>query len=110
MIVYCVNDGAVMSAWAEDQGVARSGLITMMGDPTGELTGTLDLFLDHPGPQGKGLINRCKRFAAYLEDGIVKVFRVAEADDDPAGDDRPEATLAPAMMAEIRALKDKTEL
>ena len=59
--MYCVNDGAVMKAWSDDQNLdSAAGFITMMGDPTSELTVKLDMILDHPGPQGKGLINRSK--------------------------------------------------
>ena len=35
VIIYCVNDGAVMSAWGDDQGVGGSEFITMMGDTFG---------------------------------------------------------------------------
>lgn len=114
VIIYCVNDGAVMSAWAEDQKVAGSDLITMMADPFGALTAALDMQLRHPGPEGKGLKGRSKRFAIYAEDGAVKVLRVAEGgpmgQEDPAGDDFPEKTLAPAMIEAIKALGAKTEL
>ena len=41
VIIYCVNDGAVMKAWAADQGVDKSDLLTMMGDPNGSVTTTL---------------------------------------------------------------------
>ena len=110
MLVFCVNDGAVMDAWAEDQGVSKSGLITMMGDPTSIFTNHLGMTLEHPGPGAKGLLNRCKRFAAYVEDGVVKHIEVSEGpgpagEEDPAGDDFPEATLAPNMIKQIKALK-----
>lgn len=105
MIIFCVNDGAVMDAWGKDQGVERSsGFISMMGDPTGSLTAALGVELLHPGPIGLGLLNRCKRFAAYIVDGTVKLFTIAERPDDPAGDDFPESTLAPAMIAAVKAL------
>ena len=101
MIIFCVNDGAVMEAWAKDQEVDDSKLVTLMGDPTGEVTSALGMELSHPGPEGKGLVGRCKRFAAYLVNGVVKVVRVAEGpgpagEEDPAGDDFPEATLIEA--------------
>lgn len=63
----------------------------------------------HPGPLGVGLVNRCKRFALYVENNVVKIVRVAEAEDDPAGDDNPDVTLADAMAEAIAALK-KDEL
>jgi len=107
VIIYCVNDGAVMQAWAEDQKVAGSDFITLMGDPTSALTKALDMSLSHPGPESVGLYGRCKRFALYVEDLTVKIVRVAEKPDDPAGDDFPEDTLAPAMLAAIKAVKDE---
>lgn len=104
VIVFCVNDGAVMQAWAKDQGVDNQQFITMMGDPSSVVTRALGMELVHPGPVSlKGLHGRCKRFALYLVDGVVKVLRVAEGPDDPAGDDFPDVTLAPAM---IKAIKD----
>jgi 2-Cys peroxiredoxin 5 len=104
VLIYCVNDGAVMKAWADDQGVPEDGLISLMGDPYGEVTDTLDMELTHAGPKSVGLINRCKRFALYIVDGTVKIVRVAESDDDPAGDDFPDVTLAEAMIDAIKAL------
>mmetsp|Transcript_22315 Transcript_22315/g.67877 ORF Transcript_22315/g.67877 Transcript_22315/m.67877 type:complete len:100 (+) Transcript_22315:302-601(+) len=99
-----------MDAWGKDQGIDKSnGFITMMGDPTSSLTAALGVELVHPGPRGLGLLNRCKRFAAYIVDGTIKVFSIAERPDDPAGDDFPESTLAPAVIAAIKAL-DKEEL
>lgn len=99
-----------MSAWAESQGVPTDSMITLMGDPYGELTDTLEMALTHAGPQEKGLINRCKRFALYMEDGLVKIVRIAENDNDPAGDDFPDVTLAESMVEAIKALAIKDEL
>ena len=48
-----------------------------------------------------GLVNRSKRFALYVVDGTVQIARIAEAEDDPAGDDRPDSTLAEAMIEAI---------
>lgn len=104
VIVYCVNDGAVMEAWAKDQGIEGS-MITFFGDPEAKLTEVLDVKLDHPGPKGVGIIGRCKRHAAYVVDGEIKYFKISEAPDDPAGDDRPEETCAPAMLEAIAGLK-----
>jgi peroxiredoxin len=98
--VYAVNDGAVMKAWAKDQKIEGS-MITFMGDPKRDLTTKLGMELDHPGPNGDGLWGRCKRHCLYVVDGIVKVVTIAEAEDDPAGDDDPEDTLAPAVLEMI---------
>ena len=70
-----------MDAWASDQGVAKTSIIKLMGDPYGELTEKLDMELTHSGPKSVGLINRCKRFALYVDDGSVKIVKVAEAED-----------------------------
>jgi peroxiredoxin len=110
VIIYCVNDNAVMTAWAKDQGVGtqEGSLITMMADPYGQLTNALGTQLTHPGPQGKGLVGRTKRFAAYLESGVVKYFSISEnanGAEDPAGDDFPESSCAPAMMEAIANLR-----
>mmetsp|Transcript_12852 Transcript_12852/g.29336 ORF Transcript_12852/g.29336 Transcript_12852/m.29336 type:complete len:104 (+) Transcript_12852:238-549(+) len=102
-----------MSAWAESLDVEHSeandgeGRITFLGDPSGELTRQLDMELTHPGPQSVGIIGRCKRFALYAVNGEVKYVAISEAEDDPAGDDRPEATLAQAMLDAITGMKDE---
>jgi len=104
--VFCVNDGAVMQAWASQQDIDEAdGFITFMADPAGELTDMLNIKLDHPGPQAKGLHGRCKRTAIYLEDGVVRLFKVAEKTGDPAGDDFPEVTCATAMIDAIQGLR-----
>ena len=113
IIIYCVNDGAVMSAWAADLKVAHSeaddndGRITFLGDPAGSLTKSLDMEMTHEGPASVGIIGRCKRFAVYAVNGEVKYVAISEADNDPAGDDNPEATLAPAIMDAILKVKDE---
>ena len=110
VIVFCVNDGAVMQAWAKDQGVGEDSIVTMMGDPYGEVTKLLGIELTADGPKGLGLVGRCKRTAIVLDDGVVKTFTISEAEDDPAGDDRPEATCAPAVIEAVKGLQLKGEL
>ena len=70
-----------MDAWAENQGVDQSsnGLLTMMGDPSGSVTRALGMVLNHPGPMKVLGYERCKRFALYIVDGVVKIERIAEA-------------------------------
>lgn len=85
VIVFCVNDGAVMNAWSMDQKVPDDSIIKLMGDPYAVLTEKLNMELTHSGPKSVGLINRCKRHALYIVDGDVKIVRVAEKEDDPAG-------------------------
>jgi len=104
VLVYCVNDGAVMKAWAEDQGVEDS-MITFMGDPAGAFTGGLSpsKVLDHPGPVSVLGGPRCKRFAMYVDDGVVKYEAVSEGPDDPAGDSDPSATCVEAMLEGVKS-------
>ena len=102
-----------MSAWARDLGVEHSeagddeGKITFLGDPEGVLTRKLEMELTHPGPASVGIIGRCKRFALYAVDGTVKYVAVSEAEDDPAGDERPEATMAEAMLKAVLGVKEE---
>ena len=101
MLVYCVNDGAVMQAWAADQGISDDSVITFVGDPHGHLTSALGMELTHEGPLGKGLVGRCKRNVLHVVDNEVKYVAIAEQDGDPAGDDFPEVTCAPAVLEAI---------
>lgn len=106
VIVFCVNDGAVMNAWSMDQKVPDDSIIKLMGDPYAVLTEKLNMELTHSGPKSVGLINRCKRHALYIVDGDVKIVRVAEKEDDPAGDDFPDVTLAESMIDAITELRN----
>lgn len=106
--VMCVNDGAVMTAWKKDQGLAGSDLIEFVADTDADLTSALGLLLTGDGkPYGKteGPNNalgfhtkRCKRTAMYIVDGEVKVLQIAEVADDPAGDARPESSCVENML------------
>ena len=112
--VVCVNDGAVMTAWKKDMGLAGSELIEFVADTDADLTEALGLVLTGDGkPYGKcdGPNNalgyhtkRCKRSAMYVDNGVVKVMQIAEAEDDPAGDDRPEVSCVENMLALIAKL------
>lgn len=91
-------------AWAEDQGIAGS-FVTMFGDPTGEVTDALDMKMKYPaGPAGVGILGRCKRYAMIVDDGAVKFIAEAENSEDPAGDDDPSSTLAPALLEAVKGL------
>jgi len=98
-----------MAAWAEDQGVKcledseedPNNIFHLYADPYGLVTEALEMELTAAGPKMAGLVNRSKRFALYVVDGKVAIARIAEAEDDPAGDDRPDSTLAEAMIEAI---------
>ena len=124
MYVVCVNDGAVMTAWKKDQGLAGSELIEFVADTSATLTTALDLLLTgtpetnanltgtpyadatgmpplEPGGPNNVLgahTKRCKRSAMFVVDGIVKAMAISEAPDDPAGDARPEASCIENML------------
>lgn len=105
--VVCVNDGAVMRAWAVDQGVGGDGegsMITFFGDPHGRLVDACGLRMDHSDPHEKFGSGRSKRFSAFFDNGVLKVLNVAEADGDPAGDDSPENALVEKMIEDLKKL------
>lgn len=103
MIVYCVNDGAVMAGWAKDQKIEGS-MIRFMGDPQSKLTEALGVVLEHPGPMSVLGNPRCKRFALFADHGVIKHIAVSEGPDDPAGDADPSASCVDAMLAAVKAL------
>jgi len=114
--VFCVNDGAVMTAWKKEMGLAGSEMIEFLADTSAELTQALGLVLtgaNNPNVPGKGVgpnkvlgyhTMRSKRSAMYVVDGVVKVMQIAEAPDDPAGDDRPEVSCIENMIKLIDEL------
>ena len=73
--VYCmaVNDPFVMKAWAAGPDVP-DGLL-MLADGNGELTRALGLELD---ASASGMGTRCRRFALYADDGVVRGLWVEE--------------------------------
>lgn len=102
MLVFCVNDGAVMDGWAKDQGTAGS-MLTLLGDPGSDLTKALGLVLEHPGPMSVLGYPRCKRFSMLIDNGVIKTINVAEKPDDPAGDNFPEVSCAEKMIEDLKA-------
>ena len=103
VLVMCVNDAAVMGAWAKDQKIEGSN-ISFIADPNSVVTKALNMEMTAPGPCAKLGPKRCKRFAMYVEDGVIKVINVSEAPDDPAGDARPESSCIDNMLKDIAAL------
>lgn len=77
----------------------------MMGDPACEFTKACGMEMTDPGPPSVGIIGRCKRWAMYVQNNVVKHVAVAEAEGDPAGDDNPTVTLAPAMLDAIKSVQ-----
>lgn len=78
-----VNDPFVMHAWGESQHVPAG--LRMLADGNADFTRALGLEMD---ASGFGMGMRCKRFALYAEDGVVRhvfveapgEFRVSSAE------------------------------
>lgn len=73
--IWCVavNDAFVMGAWGRDQKV--SGKIRMMADGSAQWTKALGMEFDLTA-RGMGI--RSQRYAALIEDGVVKVLHLEE--------------------------------
>ncbi|UPG88549.1 peroxiredoxin [Luteibacter aegosomaticola] len=71
--VFCVsvNDAFVMDAWGKERGIPAN--LHLLADGNAAFTKALGLELDGT-KNGMGI--RAKRFAMYLEDGVVKVLNV----------------------------------
>ena len=90
-----------MRAWAKDQNIDGTGLVTFWADNLSVLTKALGMEITHNGPCGDLGPGRCKRFAAYYDDGVLKALEVSEAPGDPAGDDDPHASCVDNMLAHV---------
>jgi peroxiredoxin len=105
VVVFCVNDGAVMANWNQkqlDSFGKPNNLVTFMGDPSGEFTKLCGMEMTDPRPASKGLLGRCKRFAMHTVNNVVRYVAVSESEDDPAGDENPVASCAPAIIEAIQ--------
>jgi len=106
VIVFCVNDGAVMKAWEKEQRMAwedpkiEDSIITFLADTRREFSEAVGMCMDHPGPKHALGSKRCKRFVLIVEDGIVKNVEVSEAPDDPAGDNDPTGPITAKTLVE----------
>jgi len=73
IVCLSVNDPFVMGAWGRDQQVGDR--VLMVADGNGEFTRAVGLELDG---SGFGLGTRSQRYAAILEDGVVKSLFVEQ--------------------------------
>lgn len=92
--VYCisVNDGFVMNAWAQDQGIEK---VKMIPDGNGDFTREMGMLVAK-GNLGFG--RRSWRYAAVVDDGVVEWMTVepgqkSDATEDPYGMTTPEELL-----------------
>lgn len=70
----------------------------MMGDPACEFTKACGMEMTHPGPPAVGIIGRCKRWAMYVENNVVKHVAVAEAE---GGKFRPCLRLSNSFFSKV---------
>jgi peroxiredoxin len=69
-----VNDPFVLAAWAEQSG--GKGKVLFLSDGNAEFTRKIGMDFDG---SGIGLGTRSKRYAALVEDGVVKALNVEES-------------------------------
>lgn len=98
VLVFCVNDAAVMRAWARDLKIGGT-IVEFFADPHRTLTTALDIGMTHPGPMSLFGIQRSKRVAIVYENNVAKIVEISEAPDDPAGDNDPKGPVAAKTMA-----------
>lgn len=99
VLVYCVNDAAVMQAFANHQGVEGS-IVTFLADPRCEFTKAVGMCIEHPGLSTFFGNTRCKRFVLVADKGIVEHVMVSESPDDPAGDNDPHGPVTQKTLVE----------
>ena len=74
IICISVNDPFVMASWGEATGASEAG-ISMLSDP--ESTFTKAIGMNFTVPQA-GLVDRSKRYALIVEDGVVTLLHEEE--------------------------------
>ncbi|MCF3595264.1 peroxiredoxin [Rhodobacteraceae bacterium LMO-12] len=74
VVCVSVNDAFTMGAWDKQMGATDSG-IAMLGDASGAFTKAMGMDFDLAAA---GLFGRSKRYAMYVEDGVVRQLNVEE--------------------------------
>jgi peroxiredoxin len=74
VVCIAVNDPFVLSAWEEKSG--GKGKVLFLSDGNGEFTKKIGMDFDG---SGIGLGTRSKRYAALVEDGVVKALNVEDS-------------------------------
>jgi len=70
-----VNDPHVMRYWGRLTGALEAG-ITLLADAGAEFTRAVGMEFSNPE---RGMLNRSKRYAMLVEDGVVKVLHLEQA-------------------------------
>jgi peroxiredoxin len=71
VVCVSVNDAFVMDAWGKDKGAG--GKVVMLADGNAQFTDAMGLAFDG---SGYGMGKRSQRYAAIVENGVVKVLSV----------------------------------
>lgn len=74
VVCVAVNDPFVLAAWAEKSG--GKGKVLFLSDGNAEFTKKVGMEFDG---SGVGLGTRSKRYAALIEDGVVKALNIEES-------------------------------
>lgn len=74
VVCVSVNDAFTMGAWDKQTG-ASDAKIEMLGDASGAFTKAMGMDFDLAAA---GLFGRSKRYAMYVEDGVVRQLNVEE--------------------------------
>ena len=74
IVCMSVNDAFVMDAWGKERGVGNK--VRLIADGNGDLSRALGLDFDG---SGIGFGVRCQRFAAIVEDGVLKKLALEES-------------------------------
>ena len=69
-----VNDGFVMGAWADSQGIGKEDIL-MLGDGNGDFTRQIGLSMD---AKGFGMGERSQRYSMIVRDGVVEQLNVEQ--------------------------------
>lgn len=72
VVCVAVNDPFVLDAWGKETGATAAG-IRLVGDPGSDFVRAIGLDFD---AHSVGLYGRSKRFAAFAEDGVVRVLNI----------------------------------
>jgi len=75
VICVAVNDVFVVSHWGETTGATEAG-ITMLSDWASNFTKSIGLEFSAPAV---GYIDRCRRCAMVINDGVVEVLQIEES-------------------------------
>jgi peroxiredoxin len=71
VVCVSVNDAFVMDAWGKDKGAGDK--VVMLADGNGAFAEAMGLVLDG---SGFGMGKRSQRYAAVVEDGVIKVLAI----------------------------------